>query len=147
MSKNYSLTECFHYSLHIFKHAIIVYMMIGILCIYTIDSRFPNLLRFLSLKGTFYSSQNAKNYKFGSIYFYYLTKTEPNNAEAWAGLGSCYFNVGKSDKAVSAYQKAIEINPRKGEYYFGLFEVYNATNNFAEADKIKKIINSGNLFN
>ena len=38
-------------------------------------------------------------------------EADPKNAELWAGLGNVYDNIGKSDEAIKAFEKAREIAP------------------------------------
>jgi len=52
-----------------------------------------------------------KNDKDGILYFERKTREDPQDAEAYAGLGACYFNLREYDKAVSEYERAVQLNP------------------------------------
>jgi len=38
-------------------------------------------------------------------------KIEPENPDAWGGLGTAYLNLGRYDEAVASFDKALKINP------------------------------------
>jgi tetratricopeptide (TPR) repeat protein len=45
---------------------------------------------------------------------------QEKDAQAYNNLGNAFFRVGKSDKALQAYRKALEINPRLAEAHFNV---------------------------
>lgn len=51
-------------------------------------------------------------------------------------LGDKYFSELDYDNAILAYKEAIQINPRKGDAYLGLANVYIELNNMQEAERV-----------
>ncbi len=51
-------------------------------------------------------------------------------------LGDKYFSEPDYDNAILAYKEAIQINPRKGDAYLGLANVYIELNNMQEAERV-----------
>lgn len=62
-------------------------------------------------------------------------KLEPTRAEPRAGQGWCYFDLGKSTAAISAFRSALDANPELGEAHLGLAEIYREQGNKAQAVK------------
>jgi tetratricopeptide (TPR) repeat protein len=50
-----------------------------------------------------------------------ISREEPS---IWFAIGRCYVGLQQVDKAIAAYQKAIELNPRKPEYHQALALIY-----------------------
>jgi len=50
-----------------------------------------------------------------------ISREEPS---IWFAMGRCYVGLQQTDKAIAAYQKAIELNPRKPEYHQALALLY-----------------------
>ena len=48
----------------------------------------------------------------------------PENMEAWIQLGHVYFDTGKYDKAINAYEKALKLNPRNADVLTDLGIMY-----------------------
>ena len=57
----------------------------------------------------------------------------PNNALTLVKLGRCYRNLGLQDKAIEAYQKALEIDPSLGTAYTNLGTIYILNQKWSEA--------------
>jgi tetratricopeptide (TPR) repeat protein len=49
---------------------------------------------------------------------------DPKHANAWSNLGIFYSAIGRYDKTVNAFQKAVEIEPQNAEYYYSLGWAY-----------------------
>jgi cytochrome c-type biogenesis protein CcmH len=49
-------------------------------------------------------------------------KTNPDDAEGWRMLGWAFFETGKFAESASAYARATQIDPKKGEYWSSLGE-------------------------
>ena len=51
------------------------------------------------------------------------TKSSPNDAAAWAGLGLAYFNLGRIDAASAAYEKALALDATSARAIVGVARV------------------------
>jgi len=63
------------------------------------------------------------------------TLEKPDDAAAWTELGNSYFDTGKHEKALEAYQKALEFNPNNAEVLTDMGVMYRRTGKPAEAVK------------
>lgn len=54
--------------------------------------------------------------------------TNPNNAEAWTQLGNIWYDSGKADKAIEAYQKSLAINPGNADVLTDMGVMYRSSN-------------------
>jgi len=69
-----------------------------------------------------------------------LTKNK-DNAEAYSGLGFCYFKMGGLEKSAEHFSQAIKFNPLLLDAYLNLGGVYEKLGKLAEAESIlKKVI-------
>lgn len=68
----------------------------------------------------------------------------PDDAEAHFLLGVQYEREGETDKAISAFEEVVRLNPRSAETLFNLAQLYNLKNNGPMA--IRYITQAGNLF-
>ncbi len=59
-----------------------------------------------------------------------IAREEPS---IWFAMGRCYVGLQQPDKAIAAYHKAIELNPRKPEYHQALALLYLNEGRLAEA--------------
>jgi superkiller protein 3 len=57
----------------------------------------------------------------------------PRNAKAWDDLGELFLKMGSLDKAVEAFQKAIELEPGTGRSYCNLAFAYVSQCNYQDA--------------
>ena len=57
-------------------------------------------------------------------YFQKATESNPDDAAAWRGLGSCYIGLNQPDNAVEAYHRAIAVNPDNASARFMLAMYY-----------------------
>jgi tetratricopeptide (TPR) repeat protein len=61
------------------------------------------------------------------------TDTEPTNLEAWRELGNLYFDADLHEQAISAYSKALEINPNETNILNDQGAMYRQVGNFTGA--------------
>jgi tetratricopeptide (TPR) repeat protein len=50
---------------------------------------------------------------------------DPRFDEALSNLGNAYFARKQTDRAIASYQRAIDLSPDKGAYYFNLYRAYS----------------------
>jgi type II secretory pathway predicted ATPase ExeA/tetratricopeptide (TPR) repeat protein len=63
-------------------------------------------------------------------------EVDPGNAEAHFDLGRLYTKSKNYPKAITAYQKAANLNHRSPDAFYNLGFIYAATNDFANAEKM-----------
>ena len=56
-----------------------------------------------------------------------LTKENPDDVAAWIDLGNLYFDTGNHEKAITAYNKALELNPDNANVMNDLGVMYRRT--------------------
>ena len=61
-----------------------------------------------------------------------------SEAMAWNHLGGCYDRRGELDKAVDAFQRAIELCPQEGDAYANLALCYARTDSLSQAEAVLK---------
>jgi tetratricopeptide (TPR) repeat protein len=66
-------------------------------------------------------------------YFRRATETDPNDSEAWGGLGACYAGMNAPEEAVTAFRQAVQANPRDEMARFRLANFYGRIGRHAEA--------------
>lgn len=62
-----------------------------------------------------------------------IVERDPENADAWAMLGTALHQTGQNEHAVQALQRAIELKPRKAMFHANLARVLHAQGSFDEA--------------
>lgn len=67
---------------------------------------------------------NAKNYEKAAAEFEKVVKNDAKNQQAYLHLGRSYQSLNKTDPAVGAYKKAIEIKPDDAEANYELGKIY-----------------------
>lgn len=69
---------------------------------------------------------NSKNESLDKFRFYYQNVYDlmPDRIDALGLVGYCQYYLGDSEKAVAAYEKAIEINPHFFWFYYNLGTIY-----------------------
>jgi tetratricopeptide (TPR) repeat protein len=84
-----------------------------------------------------------KDFEQGKSILYQALKLDTYNEEIYYYLGECYLNTGYGFSAINAYQKAIELDDEREEYYLALAKAYvlmedfnRATVNFHKAASI-----------
>ncbi|MDL2279340.1 tetratricopeptide repeat protein [Desulfovibrio sp. OttesenSCG-928-G11] len=60
-------------------------------------------------------------------------RKDPANEEAWVHLGDLYFDAGEAQKAVDAYNRALEINPRNTSALVDCGVMYRQLKDFEQA--------------
>ncbi|HAY38034.1 MAG TPA: hypothetical protein DCY53_01060 [Desulfobacteraceae bacterium] len=63
-------------------------------------------------------------------------EADPQNAEAHFDLGRLYTKSKDYPKAITAYQKAANLNYRPSDAFYNLGFIYASTNDFANAEKM-----------
>ncbi len=63
----------------------------------------------------------------------YFLKLHPREAAVWNNLAVCYRGVGQLDKAVAAFERAVQEDPRLSRAYENLADVYLAQHNYSGA--------------
>ncbi len=79
------------------------------------------------------------------VFFEKAAESNPDNEEAWYGIGVTYMNREKYQKAIEYFSKAIQLNStytdayyNRGQAYFYLGEVYLACDNWKVAYDLGK---------
>ncbi|QIZ71914.1 serine protease [Oxynema aestuarii] len=72
------------------------------------------------------TAQSERRYEEAERTWRRILEIDPNNADAYIGLGIALRNQGKLEEAISAYGRAIELNPQYADAYVGLgLALYN----------------------
>ena len=53
----------------------------------------------------------ARQYQYAAYYFDQSSKADANSAKAWQGLGTAFYSQGARDKAISAWDRAVALDP------------------------------------
>jgi cytochrome c-type biogenesis protein CcmH len=69
-----------------------------------------------------------------------LTVKEPDNSDAWYGLGQSFVNIGEFDKAVEAYDQVIRIEGETAELFGAKAQAYYYKENQTISPVVKKYI-------
>ncbi len=69
----------------------------------------------------------------GEIYLQRLIAADATNYFLWSRLGNLYSVAGEPDRALPAFQKAVELNPYDVESHHSVAEIYRARGQFDEA--------------
>lgn len=51
-------------------------------------------------------------------------ESNPDDPDAWDGLGSCYVDLDRAEDAINAYVQAIRVNPRMAPAHCNLGMTY-----------------------
>ncbi len=70
-----------------------------------------------------------------AVMFNKAAQSDPNNAEAWNGLGWVSFNSGQPEEAENDFQKAIALNPNHPAALNGLGQIYLSQKKYDQAEK------------
>jgi tetratricopeptide (TPR) repeat protein len=80
-------------------------------------------------------------YKAALDYFQKVTETNPDDPDAWHGLGSCYIGLNQPDNAIEAYRRSIAINPDNVAPYFMLAMYYKVLKQYQhEIPSLQQVI-------
>ena len=80
-------------------------------------------------------------YEEALTYFREAAETNPEDPDAWYGLGSCYVGLGQPDDAIAAYKRPIEQDPDNAVAHFILAMYYKAIGKFEEEiDSLAEVI-------
>lgn len=93
---------------------------------------------------SFYESLKQKgieNYDKAIVSLEKCIKIKPNDAVAYFELGKNYLSLKQYQNAQSAFEKAVELNPKNKWYWLGIYDVSYETKNYPLAiETIQKII-------
>lgn len=85
-------------------------------------------------------AKKEKNWQEAIGYFEKVVQSDAKNEGAWISLGECYRATGENQKALNAFDKALEINPEhttvlglKGSAYAGMNDLPKAKVSFEKA--------------
>jgi tetratricopeptide (TPR) repeat protein len=66
-------------------------------------------------------------------FYQQAAETNPDDAETWRGLGSCYIGLNQPDEAIAAFHHSIDAAPNDAIGHFMLAMYYKALENYPEA--------------
>jgi len=66
----------------------------------------------------------AGRYKSASTAYRKITKLEPSDAGAFAGLGASYLALNRAKRAIAAYKRAIKLQPKNSGFHAALARAY-----------------------
>jgi tetratricopeptide (TPR) repeat protein len=103
------------------------------------SSKNPALAASLCSQGTQLSIRGE--YEAALDYFQQATETNPDDPDAWQGLGSCYIGLKQPDNAIEAYRQVIHTDPQNGAAHFILAMYYKTLEQYQLAiDSLKQVI-------
>ena len=80
-------------------------------------------------------------YEEALTYFEKAAKSNPDDPDAWYGLGSCYVGLDRADDAIAAYQRPIADDPDNALAHFILAMYYKTTGQYEqEIASLKQVI-------
>ncbi len=92
-------------------------------------------------KGALAATYGADRY--AVRYFEKVIAIDPNRSDAWFEMGVSYGELRWFDKAIAAVNRAIELRPESGLYYYGRGRIYlmlgakdRAMEDFKQAEKL-----------
>jgi hypothetical protein len=65
----------------------------------------------------------------------FLISKSPETTNYWNQLGTCYNKVGRTNDAVAAYQKLIQLDPSNKDFYFNLGLIYKEQGKLSKASQ------------
>lgn len=98
---------------------------------YSVSTQKPGLAAKLCEKGFEFSIQGK--YKKALDYYKEATEKNPDDAESWYGLGSCYVGLEQPFEAIKALKEAIRTSPDKTRAHYYLGKYYQSLGRFEEA--------------
>lgn len=90
----------------------------------------PALAASLCSKGIGLTIQGK--YEEALTYFEKAAESNPDDADAWYGLGSCYIGLDRPDDAIAAYKRPIERDPDNAVAHFVLAMYYKTIGQYAQ---------------
>ncbi len=72
-------------------------------------------------------------YEEALTFFKKAAETNPDDPEAWYGLGSCYVGLDQPEDAIAAYKRPLERNPENARAHFILAMYYKAIGQYEQA--------------
>ncbi|HBR15298.1 MAG TPA: hypothetical protein DD723_07130 [Candidatus Omnitrophica bacterium] len=131
---------------HVARQGIVVYLLLFLLFhwivdyerleIKTLNRATPLSFEYLTKTAEAHESFDKKKLKEFFLYFKTVTHYRPDMADAVGMLGFCYYHLGDSQKAMEAYQKAIDLNPSFFWFHYNLGVIYFQKGRYEEAIKV-----------
>jgi tetratricopeptide (TPR) repeat protein len=78
------------------------------------------------------------NFEKSESYLQEAVKIDPNNSDGWSGLGNVAWVLGRTDEAISFYEKALSIRPNYFEAAMNLAAAYDKTGQWQRGDVIRQ---------
>lgn len=99
----------------------------------------PKLAATLCEKGTQLSIRGK--YEAALDYFQKATQINPDDPDAWHGLGSCYLGLNQPEDALAAFHNSVSADPQKASSHFLLAMFYKAIEQYQQAiEPLLKVI-------
>ncbi len=98
--------------------------------------RTPGLAAALCGKGTRLSIQGE--YEEALTYFKRAAESNPDDPDAWYGLGSCYVGLDQPEAAIAAYRRPVDRDPDNATAQFVLAMAYKSIDRFDEEIAVLK---------
>lgn len=99
----------------------------------------PALAASLCSQGTQLSIRGK--YEAALYYFQQATESNPDDPDAWQGLGSCYVGLNQPEDAIAAYRQVIDADPENGSAHFMLAMYYKTLEQYQLAiDPLMQVI-------
>ncbi len=83
------------------------------------------------------------NYKEAERYYKQTLEKDPNWAECISNLGNVYLGTRGLEEAVSQYERAISLSPRKASFYFNLHRAFS-TDSILSSEKVGQALETAN---
>lgn len=90
----------------------------------------PRLAVILCARGARLSIRGK--YEAALDYFKKATETNPDDPDAWHGLGSCYIGLNQPENAIEAYRRSIAVNPENVAPHFMLAMYYKVLKQYQQ---------------
>ena len=99
----------------------------------------PRVVQDLCRKGV--AATIRGEYNQALIYFREAVEDQPEDAEAWYGLGNCYVGLDQPGEAIAAYRQVIAKDPENPNAHYTLGHYYLTLERYAEAvDTLKEAL-------
>jgi tetratricopeptide (TPR) repeat protein len=93
----------------------------------------PKLAKTEELEEAAYNALQARKFKLAADLYTQVTEKDPKRAGAWNNLGRAYMAMMQLDKAVSAYNKALDVNAYDEFAYNNLASAYELQQDYEKA--------------
>lgn len=93
----------------------------------------PKQAKTEELEDAAFKAMQANKLKLAVELYERVTQAEPKHPRAWNNLGRCYMGMMQADKAIAAFNKAIEVNAYDEFAYNNLGRVYEQQQKYSKA--------------